>query len=117
MSQALRVEVLNLVGHVMDKVLFRLEQCNGVMVGPCTPTIQSQEGRCRAVPIGFFNHQIGGQHAKHLLVPVQVRDHVLHADCRMAETQHLRGAFIGPLHITEALFLLRRIEGQRRAQG
>ncbi|MNL60190.1 hypothetical protein D3C87_1839840 [compost metagenome] len=87
------------------------------MVGPCTPTVQSQESRRRAMPIGLFNHQIGGQHAKHLLVPVQVRDHVLYADCRMPETQHLRGTFIGALHIAEALFLLRRIEGQRRAQG
>ncbi|MNN81201.1 hypothetical protein D3C81_1980030 [compost metagenome] len=87
------------------------------MVGPCTPTIQSQEGSGRAISIGLFNHQIGGQHAKHLRVPVQVRDHVLHTDCRMSETQHLRGTFTGPLHIAEALFVLGRVDGQRRAQG
>ncbi|MNN69084.1 hypothetical protein D3C81_1848410 [compost metagenome] len=116
MSQALRIEVLNLVGNVMDKVFFRLEQCNRVMVGPCTPTVQSQEGGSRAIPIGYFNHQIGGQHAQHLLVPVQMRDHVLYTDCRMPETQHLRSTFTRSLHIAEALFFLSRVNGQRRAQ-
>ncbi|MNK84008.1 hypothetical protein D3C87_1038460 [compost metagenome] len=100
----------------MDEVLLRLKQRDGVMVGPGAAPVQTQEGGSRAIPISLVDHQVGRQHAEHALVPVQMRGHVLHAYGGMAKAQHLRRPFSRTLDIAEALLVLRRIEGQCRAQ-